>query len=57
MFPEVEGDLNRLVEQQVISCGFVPDYGLFMLCLSGDVTLYLRCDSQMLVQVEAPCLQ
>lgn len=55
---ELEGDLNRLVWQQCISCALIPDYDAMMICFTGDVTLYIRVErGGIKLEVDAPCLQ
>lgn len=55
---ELEGDLNRLVDQQCIGASLVPDYGIAIIHFTGEVTLYIRVErGGIKLEVDAPCLQ
>lgn len=50
--------MKRLAGVEILGAGYVPDYSVFMLFCSNEVTLYCSVkDGQLQIEVDAPVLQ
>lgn len=55
---EIGQSLQRVVGNEVVGLGFVPDCSVLMLILAHDVTAYIRVENgALVVEVDAPTIQ
>lgn len=55
---EMAEGLQRIVGNEVVGLGFVPDCSVLMLILAHDVTAYVRVENGALrIEIDAPTIQ
>lgn len=51
-------DLNRMIANECIGAGWIPEYGVLMVFFTGDITLCVKAeDGELVLEVQAPELQ